>query len=175
MTARRKPAPKHEPEVVGKKMGRPSLMDDPVLIEKASLAYQVGYTDVEVAAILGVAPNTLYNWSRKSPDFMQLLKEGKAVADARVERSLYQRAVGYSQKTEKVFQHQGEIIRAEIVEHVPPDVTAAIFWLKNRQRDEWRDAKQVDLNVTERRQKHIEIINALEADAQERRAIEAGE
>jgi len=30
-------------------------------------------------------------------------------------------------------------LRAPIVEHVPPDVTACIFWLKNRKRAEWRD------------------------------------
>ena len=30
------------------------------------------------------------------------------------------------------------------VEHVPPDVTAQIFWLKNRDPAHWRDAWQVD-------------------------------
>jgi hypothetical protein len=29
-------------------------------------------------------------------------------------------------------------------EHVPPDVTAAIFWLRNRDPAHWRDAWQVD-------------------------------
>ena len=29
-------------------------------------------------------------------------------------------------------------------EHVPPDTTAAIFWLKNRKPSEWRDAWQVE-------------------------------
>ena len=68
-----------------------------------------------------------------------MLKSGKEVADNRVERSLYNRAVGYTFDSEKVFQHQGEIVRAKTVEHVPPDTTAGIFWLKNRKPAEWRD------------------------------------
>jgi hypothetical protein len=29
------------------------------------------------------------------------------------------------------------------LEHVPPDVTACIFWLKNRKPADWRDAQRV--------------------------------
>ena len=32
-------------------------------------------------------------------------------------------------------------------EHVPPDTTAAIFWLKNRQPAHWRDAWQIEASV----------------------------
>jgi hypothetical protein len=35
-------------------------------------------------------------------------------------------------------------IYAPYVEHVPPDTTAAIFWLKNRDPAHWRDAWQLD-------------------------------
>ena len=35
----------------------------------------------------------------------------------------------------------------EYIEHYPPDTTAAIFWLKNRQPEKWRDKKEVDANV----------------------------
>jgi len=30
------------------------------------------------------------------------------------------------------------------IEHVPPDTTAQIFWLKNRRPEDWRDRKDVD-------------------------------
>jgi hypothetical protein len=73
------------------------------------------------------------------------LKAGKEEADSRVEQSLCQRAVGYSFESEKVFCNKdGEVTRVPIVEHVPPDVTACIFWLKNRDPAHWRDAWQVD-------------------------------
>ena len=53
----------------------------------------------------------------------------------------YQRAVGYHPDAVKIFcKKDGEIIEAPYVEHVPPDVTAQIFWLKNRDPAHWRDA-----------------------------------
>jgi hypothetical protein len=30
------------------------------------------------------------------------------------------------------------------VEHMPPDVTAGIFWLENRDPENWRDVQNVD-------------------------------
>ena len=53
-----------------------------------------------------------------------------------MEGTLYHRAVGYSYDSEKIFSN-GE--RIQYREHVPPDVTAQMFWLKNRRPDEWRD------------------------------------
>ena len=46
---------------------------------------------------------------------------------------------GYTHDAVKIFQHQGEPVRVPYREHVPPDTTAAIFWLKNRRPEEWRD------------------------------------
>jgi hypothetical protein len=71
---------------------------------------------------------------------------GKKEVDERVERSLYQRAVGYSYETVKVFLPYGSKgpVYAPYVEHVPPDTTAAIYWLKNRNPAQWRDAWQLE-------------------------------
>jgi len=33
-------------------------------------------------------------------------------------------------------------VHAPYVEHVPPDVTACIFWLKNRDPQHWRSAQE---------------------------------
>jgi hypothetical protein len=47
--------------------------------------------------------------------------------------SLYNRANGYSYDAEKIFcDKNGKVTRVPHREHVPPDVTACIFWLKNR-------------------------------------------
>jgi hypothetical protein len=35
-------------------------------------------------------------------------------------------------------------VYAPYVEHVPPDVTACTFWLKNRDLQHWRDSQQVE-------------------------------
>jgi hypothetical protein len=71
------------------------------------------------------------------------LKVAKDAADARVERRLWERAMGYSHLSEKLFCSRGKVIRVEIVEHYPPDTTACIFWLKNRQPGRWRDRVDV--------------------------------
>ena len=36
--------------------------------------------------------------------------------------------------------------RSEYIEHYPSDIASAIFWLKNRRRDLWRDAPAVVVN-----------------------------
>ena len=111
----------------------------------AKHAAKLGATDADLAKIFGVSDATIDNWKAQHPDFLGSLKAGKEEADARVERSLYSRAVGYSFNSEKIFCNKdGEVTRVPIVEHTPPDVTAQIFWLKNRDPAHWRDAWQVD-------------------------------
>lgn len=111
----------------------------PEYIEQARKLCLLGATDVEVADFFGVSPSTLYLWKNAHPEFSNALKSGKDEADERVERSLYHKAIGYSFDSEKVFQFQGQIVRAPFREHVPPSDTACIFWLKNRRANEWRD------------------------------------
>jgi hypothetical protein len=90
-----------------------------------------------------LCPRFVLSTNQPIPDFT--LKDGKA-EDARVERSLYQRGVGYSYDAVKIFMPAGAKapIYAPYVEHVPADVTACIFRLKNRDPAHWRDAWQVE-------------------------------
>ena len=111
----------------------------PDFANRAAVACQVGLTDHELAIVFGVSRQTIMTWRHQHPEFAEAMKSGKSLADDRVELSLYHRAVGYSFEAEEVFQYKGKIIRAKVVKHVPPDVTATIFWLKNRRREIWRD------------------------------------
>lgn len=120
------------------KLGRPTAFREEYIAQAEKLC-TLGATDADLADFFEVGLRTIARWATANIAFRQALKAGKEVADTRVERSLYQRAVGYSFASEKVFQHRGQIIRAETVEHVPPDVVAQIFWLKNRRPDLWRD------------------------------------
>ncbi len=145
--ARKLQKPKHEPEVEAKRgRGRPSDYKPEYAVTAAKLC-ALGATDVDIADIIGVSDRTVYRWSAAHPEFCHALKAGKAAVDDRVERALYHKAVGYSFDTEKIFQSGGDIIRAKTRVHVPPDTTAAIFWLKNRRKDEWRDKTVADVNV----------------------------
>lgn len=113
----------------------------PEYSEQAAKLCLLGATDAELADFFSVATRTIYRWQAQYPEFCQSLKVAKAEADTRVERSLYNRAVGYDHEAVKIFMPAGakKPVYAKFVEHVPPDTTAMIFWLKNRQQDRWRD------------------------------------
>lgn len=135
-----------DPEIIpatdiASKMGRPPKYRT----EYARIAQALcrrGATDAELAEEFEVSTSTIWRWSCKYEDFWNAIHVEKAKFDERVERSLAQRAVGYSYNTEKVFQYQGQIVRAKVLEHVPPDVSAAKMWLMNRKPKEWREAVQ---------------------------------
>lgn len=134
----------------GKPFGKPGFPTkyDPKQLGNVTELARNGATDREIAAFLGVTEQTFYNWLHCHAELVIALKLGKEASDERVVRSLYRRATGYSFDSEKIYQHQGEIIRAETVEHVPPDTTAAIFWLKNRRPKEWREKMDIEQTVT---------------------------
>lgn len=100
---------------------------------------KLGATDKELADFFGVAVSTISKWKVDYPSFSEALKQGKELADARVASSLYNRAVGYEHKEDKIFQYEGAPIIVPTVKRYPPDTTAGIFWLKNRRPDLWRD------------------------------------
>lgn len=131
-----------KPKEPGDKLprGRPTKFK-PEFVELAANYAALGATDYEIAKYFEVDEATLNRWKHSYPELCASLKTGKEAADARVKQSLYRRAVGYTFDSEKVFQFQGVIVRAPVVEHVPPDTTAGIFWLKNRDPENWRDKR----------------------------------
>jgi hypothetical protein len=122
------------------KGGRPSVWR-PEFVEQARRLCEFGATDSEVAFFFEVTKRTLYRWIAERPELCAAMAAGKAPADERVVRSLYQRAVGYERTATKVFMPPGADapVYAEYIEHVPPDTVAGIFWVKNRRPREWRD------------------------------------
>jgi hypothetical protein len=116
-------------------------------VDQAAKLCELGASESDLANFFNVTTVTIWRWRSSYPDFCNAVKVGKHAADDRVEVSLYHRAVGYTYSGEKVFQFQGKIIRAPLVEHVPPDVAAATLWLKNRRPAQWRDKQDVQIDV----------------------------
>lgn len=135
-----RPAP-FPPDFPPERTGRPSTYKDEYARQALKLC-EMGATDSELAEFFQTSITTLQRWKATRPEFHAACKTGKDAADERIKSALYHRAAGYTYDSEKVFQHQGVIVRAPTQEHVPPDVTAAIFWLKNRKPDEWRDVNR---------------------------------
>lgn len=105
--------------------GRPSKYNEEIADKAYSLAL-LGASDKEMAEILGVSESTFNLWKKTYPEFSESLNEAKNMADSKVVRALYNQAIG-------------------------GNVTAQIFWLKNRQKDKWRDKQDVDHTVNLKR------------------------
>ena len=97
----------------------------------------LGMTDREIAGHFGVTAETFCRWKKAHPELAEAMQGARAIADARVAASLYQRAVGYSMECEDVKMVAGEPQIVRYRKTFPPDVTAQIFWLKNRRPDLW--------------------------------------
>lgn len=130
--------------------GRPTTYDADFCEQVREMA-EAGATDAEMAKALGVALSTFRLWRAKHPEFSAVLKQAKDAADDRVERSLFQRALGFTTIEQKLVRSGDDGASEEVVELVkewPPDTTAAIFWLKNRRPREWRDRQEVAHDAT---------------------------
>ena len=101
---------------------------------------RAGMTDEEIAQEIGISTRQLYRWYRDYAELCQSKKEAKSIADFEVEDSLYKRALGYEvEEAEVIASKDGKPTKVKRVKkHIPGDVTACIFWLKNRQPDKWR-------------------------------------
>lgn len=110
-----------------------------------------GLTDEQIANNLGISKDTFYKYKKEHTDFSDSLKRGKEIVDYQVENALLKRALGYQYKettTERVYNTKKEkyemVVTKEVVKEVQPDITAQIFWLKNRKPKEWRDKQQIE-------------------------------
>jgi len=130
--------------------GRPTDFKDE-FVEQAAALCKLGATDMELADFFKVDVRTIYRWKNTREDFCQSVTCGKDACDDRVERSLYNRAVGYDHDAVKIFMPAGadSPVYAPYTEHVPPDPGAALNWLKNRRGEVWRDKQTMEVELGE--------------------------
>lgn len=82
-----------------------------------------GLTYEQIAKNMGIDVTTLRDWRKKHPTISTILKRGREVVDYEVENALLKNAM------------EG-------------NVTAQIFWLKNRQKEKWREKQEVLVNAS---------------------------
>ena len=119
-----------------------------------------GLIDKQIAHNMGVSYTSLREWKNQFPAIAEALRKGKEVVDREVENALFKSAIGYTQTIRKPVKVRDveydpetgrkvrEIERWVAVEEeilVPPQVTAQIFWLKNRKPDQWREKNDLTL------------------------------
>lgn len=117
--------------------------------KQAGKLCELGATDAELADFFEVSVRQVHRWKIIYPEFAEALKVGKDIVDDKVERSLLELASGY-RYTEvqaikvRVAKDTDQIEMVEVERVCPPNVTAQIFWLKNRRPDQWRDVHKVE-------------------------------
>lgn len=124
-------------------MGRPTKFDDKYP-EQAYKLCLLGATDKDLADFFEVEESTINKWKLDYPVFSESIKDGKDRADSQVADRLYQRAVGFEHNSEEIKIVANEVVRVPTRKIYPPDTTAIIFWLKNRQKNKWRDKTDID-------------------------------
>ena len=139
--------------------GRPSEYNGRYHIPWVKSLARRGLTVKEIAKEMGIAKSTLCKWVKENPDLSDALNEGRSYADALVENSLFSLTQKSTVTEKKTIVSSSDTeqkpLRIEITEKdVPPSAAACIFWLKNRQKDRWRelpkyDNDQNDLNEDE--------------------------
>lgn len=107
-----------------------------------------GLTDEQIANNIGIRRETLYAWKNKFPNISNALKRGKEVVDREVENALFKSALGYEyEELTREVNENGLLKTTKVVtKQVAPNPTSAIFWLKNRKPNEWRDKKETELS-----------------------------
>lgn len=157
------------------KLDMPSRFDD---IERWC---RDGVIERDICTKLGVSEVTFNKWKHDYASIVEVLKRGKAISDAVVVSKLYARAVGYEYdevRTETIVTETGielNVLKETITKkHVLPDVTAQIFWLKNRMSNDWRDKHEIGgelefTGIIATRQRVEEGINRLLAGIEDSR------
>jgi transcriptional regulator with XRE-family HTH domain len=153
------PSPAFTSERIGTMGARgPKTGYTPDCCDEARRACMLGATNEELAGLLGVSRATIHNWMEEFPDFKKAIEEGKVAADARVAEKLYQRAIGYERPATRFFSNpDGPPTQVDYTYHHAPDTSAAIFWLRNRRREDWRE------QVEHRHSTSHELLVVLEA------------
>lgn len=110
-----------------------------------------GMEDKEIADKMGIDYSTMFRWLKKNESFKEKYDEGNQLATAKVQRNLYERAIGYYKEeidTRISYDKDGNSnpVATRKKKNIPPDVTAQIFWLKNRASEMWKD--KVEAQIT---------------------------
>lgn len=95
-----------------------------------------GLSDVQIASNMNISRSTLNEWKKKYSDISDTLKKGKEIVDYEVENALLQSAL-------------------------KGNVTAQIFWLKNRKPNEWREKREVEINNEQQSSAMNQLIQSL--------------
>lgn len=116
-----------------------------------------GLTDEEIEKNIGVAHSTFCAWKKKSKDLSNALKNGRAYANALVENSLFNAAIGGvielrhpvidKESGRPVINDDGTQLTYVDQEYIKPDTKAMIFFLTNRMPKDYQMNRNLKLDM----------------------------
>lgn len=127
-----------EPVELGSRNARRSDKRFGLKQEYAAIAKQIcelGGTTADLAKAFRVTLDKIALWQSTDKEFAEACRVGVEFAEQRVERALYERAVGYTQKVDTVVKQRHGISIVQRKVHVPADPRAGKIWLERRQAD----------------------------------------
>lgn len=118
----------------------------------------------KIAEKIGISAKKLERLSKRNELLSNALAFSREQTDAMVEEALLKKALGFFVSEEKrVVKANGQEEVTTVSKEVPPDVTAAAAWLKNRCPDRWRDKPTENDNEVFRRLE--KIMGGIDAEA----------
>lgn len=117
-----------------------------------------GLSDEQLAEKMGVCPSTFYAWKNKYPEISEALREGKEVADRKVENALYNSCfdrkitIRRPFKVKEVYYNDGKRCERERVMYgeedvaIPANEKAIEFWLANRKPEKWSRKEKLEVS-----------------------------
>lgn len=112
---------------------------------------KLGAEDKQLADFFQVSEATINNWKHQHPEFLESIRTGKDSFNVGlVEKALIHSALGFSHDDVHITAYEGDITETPITKYYPPNPASLIFFLKNRDRNRWKDKQEHELsgNIT---------------------------
>lgn len=136
------------------------LTEDGLMLLKAKS--RDSFTRRELAEKIGISCQTLARWEKNHPEIAEAIRMGREITDVSVENAILKKALGFpTREVKKVIKADGQEEVTTVYKSVPPDLSAASVWLKNRCPDKWRDKPETSTSVS----KVEKILGGIDAQA----------
>lgn len=150
-------------------MGKPKPTD-PKILQAIRIMALSGCTDAQISAVIGISERTFRTWKHSFSEELNSLSDWKATADEKVERALFELAIGYETIETKVHfspvlskkldltngtdllvnEALTHVITHDVIKRYAPKEKSIQFWLKNRQPDKWREKIVQEIETTDK-------------------------
>lgn len=119
-------------------------------LEELATWLKSGMTEAQCWKNLGISVETANQYKRKHPEFLEVVKNSREVANNTVISSLYKLCTGYESQDEviTITEVDGKIRKHKAINKRThkPEVAAIIFWLTNRCKDNWQNRLNSNIN-----------------------------